>query len=182
MIYILGDRRLETADGEHFIAPDAQLIGSVKLGRRASVWFGCILRADNDRIVVGDGSNVQDGTVIHTDPGNPTEIGRNVSIGHRAMLHSCQIGESSLIGNGAIVLDRVRIGRHCLIAAGALVPPDKEIPDGSVLMGSPGKVVREVSERDLAMMKQAAEHYKISQQEYRRELRVDPRSQAGRGP
>ena len=180
MIYTFENRRLETADEDYFIAPDAQLIGSVKLGHRASVWFGCILRADNDWIIVGDGSNVQDGTVIHSDPGNPTEIGRNVSIGHRAMLHSCRIGEGSLIANGAIVLDRVRIGCNCLIAAGTLVPPDKVIPDGSVLMGSPGKVVREVSERDLALMKQAAQHYQIRQQQYRHALRVDPRSKSSK--
>ena len=175
MIYTFGNRRLETADEAYFIAPDAQLIGSVRLGHRASVWFGCVLRADNDLIIVGDGSNVQDGTVIHSDAGFPTKIGCNVSIGHRVILHSCEIGDGSLVANGAIVLDRVRIGRNCLIAAGALVPPYKEIRDGSVLMGAPAKLVREVSAGDLEMMRQAAEHYQIRQEEYRRGLKVDPR-------
>jgi len=180
MIYTLGDRRLETADDNYFIAPDAQVIGSVRLGRGASIWFGCVLRADGDYIIIGDGTNVQDGTIIHTDEGYPTEIGRNVSIGHRALLHSCYVGEGSLIANGAMVLDRVRIGRNCLIAAGALVPPDKEIPDGSVIMGAPGKFVRQVSERDLAMMRRATEHYKSQQEEYRRALGLDSRSAGSR--
>lgn len=176
MIYTLEGRRLETADEDHFIAPGAQVIGSVRLGRRASVWFGCVLRADDDWIIVGDGTNVQDLSVIHADPKFPTEIGRNVSIGHRALLHSCYIGEGSLIANGAIVLDRVRIGRDCLIAAGALVPPGKEIADGSVIMGVPGRLVRQVSEHDLAMMRQIAAHYQRRQEEYRCGLRIDPRS------
>ena len=179
MIYAFRERRLETADEDYFIAPDAQVIGSVRLGHRASVWFGCVLRGDNDWILVGDGANVQDGTVIHTDARFPTDIGRNVSVGHRALLHSCFIGEGSLIGNGSIVLDRVRIGRECLIAAGTLVPPDKEIPDHSVLMGVPGKLVRQVSEADLAMMRGAAAHYQSRQEEYRQSLRIDPRSLRG---
>jgi len=176
MIYTLGNRCLETSDEEFFIAPDAQVIGSVRLGHRSSIWFGCVLRADSDYIIVGDGSNVQDGTIIHTDEGFPTQIGPNVSIGHGALLHSCQVGEGSLIANGAMVLDRVRIGRNCLIAAGALIPPDKEIPEGSVIMGAPGKLVRQVSERDLAMMRRASEHYQSRQQEYRLNLRLDVRN------
>jgi carbonic anhydrase/acetyltransferase-like protein (isoleucine patch superfamily) len=176
MIYTLGERRLETVADEYYIAPGAQVIGSVRLGRAASVWFNCVLRADNDWIIVGDGTNVQDGTIIHTDAGYPVEIGPNVTIGHRVLLHACTIGEGSLIANGAMVLDRVRIGRNCLIAAGALIPPDKEIPDGSVVMGAPGKVVRQASERDLAMMRHGATHYQKRIQEYRKGLAVDPRS------
>lgn len=175
MIYAFGDRRLETTDDDYYVAPDAQVIGSVRLGRGASVWFNCVIRADSDWIVIGDGSNVQDGTVIHTDAGVPVEIGRNVTIGHRALLHGCTIGEGSLIANGAMVLDRVRIGRNCLIAAGALVPPDKQIPDGCVIMGAPGKFVREVSAGDLAIMRHSAEHYVSRIQEYRQALKIDPR-------
>lgn len=178
MIYSLGERRVETADEDHFIAPDAQLIGSVRLGRGSSVWFGCVLRADEDCIIVGDGSNVQDGTVIHTDRGTPTEIGANVTIGHRALLHSCHVGDGSLIANGAMVLDRVRVGKNCLVAAGTLVPPDKEIPDGSVMMGVPAKLVRPVSDKDLAMMRRAAQVYLARQREYRLNLRIDPRSRS----
>jgi carbonic anhydrase/acetyltransferase-like protein (isoleucine patch superfamily) len=174
MIYTLGTRKLETADDDHYVAPGAQLIGSVVLGRAATVWFNCVLRADSDRIVVGDGTNIQDGTVIHADPGSPVILGNNVTIGHRALLHSCSIGEGSLIANGAMVLDRARIGRHCLIAAAALVPPDKEIPDGSVVMGAPGRVVRQVTERDLEMMRHACEHYVLRGREYRHSLKADP--------
>lgn len=176
MIYSLGERCLVTADEDYFIAPDAQVIGSVRLGRGASVWFGCVLRADEDYIMVGDGANVQDGTVIHTDRGTATEICANVTIGHRVLLHSCYVAEGSLIANGAMLLNRVRVGKNCLIAAGSLVPPDKQIPDGSVMMGSPAKLVRSVSERDLAMMKRAAEIYQSRQREYRRNLRVDSRN------
>lgn len=172
MIYTLGDRKLETVDDDFYVAPGAQLIGSVTLGRAATVWFNCVLRADGDRIVVGDGTNVQDGTIIHVDPGSPALLGNNVTIGHRALLHSCFIGEGSLIANGAMILDRVRIGRDCLIAAGALVPPDKEIPDGSVVMGAPGKIVRRVTESDLAMMRHACEHYVARGREYRHSLQV----------
>jgi carbonic anhydrase/acetyltransferase-like protein (isoleucine patch superfamily) len=172
MIYTLGDRKLETVDGDFYIAPGAQVIGSVNLGRGATVWFNCVLRADSERIVVGDGTNVQDGTIIHADPGSPAHLGNNVTIGHRALLHSCSIGDGSLIANGAMILDRVRIGRDCLIAAGALVPPDKEIADGSVVMGAPGKIVRRVTESDLAMMRYAWEHYVARGKEYRQSLQV----------
>jgi carbonic anhydrase/acetyltransferase-like protein (isoleucine patch superfamily) len=177
VIYTLGSRRLETVDDSYYVAPGAQLIGSVRLGREASVWFNAVLRGDNDWLVIGDGSNVQDGTVIHTDPGQPVEVGRNVTIGHLAFLHGCTVGDESLIANGARVLDRVRIGRNCLIAAGALVPPGKEIPDGSVVMGAPGSVVRQVSDKDQALIAHATESYRRRSHEYRANLRVDSRSQ-----
>jgi carbonic anhydrase/acetyltransferase-like protein (isoleucine patch superfamily) len=169
-IYTLGERRLVTAGDDFYIAPGARVIGSVVLGAGASLWFNCVLRADDERIEVGDGSNVQDGSVVHADPGAPTLLGRQVSVGHMVMLHSCVVGDETLIGNGAIVLDRARIGRHCIIAAGSLVPPDREIPDGSVMMGSPAKLVREATARDLAMIAQAAAHYRARLQSYRRLL------------
>ena len=159
MIYDYADRRFE-AMGSYYIAPSADVIGSVRLGHEASVWFNAVLRGDDDWIIVGDGSNVQDGTIIHTDPGEPVAIGNNVTIGHGVMLHGCVIGEGSLIGNRATVLDGARIGAGCLIAAGALITPNTHIPAGSVVMGAPGKVVRPVSEKDLARMASGAEHYR----------------------
>jgi len=170
-IHALGERRLQTDGDDFYVAPGAQLIGSVILRAGASVWFNAVLRADDEIIEVGPGSNVQDGSVIHADPGAPTLLGRDVTIGHMTMLHSCRIGDQSLVGNGAIVLDRARIGRHCIIAAGALVPPDREVPDGSVLMGAPAKLVRQVTAEDLAMIAHAAAQYQARLLSYKRELR-----------
>jgi len=166
MLYQLGERRPEVAH-DAYVAPSADVIGTVRLAAGSSVWFNVVLRGDNDWIEVGEDSNVQDGTIIHTDEGAPTRIGARVTIGHRALLHSCTIGEETLIANGAMVLDRCVIGRHCLIAAGALVTPDKHIPDGSVVMGSPGKIVRELSARDLEWIRSAAVNYRERAQRYR---------------
>jgi carbonic anhydrase/acetyltransferase-like protein (isoleucine patch superfamily) len=175
MIYTLGDRRIETVGDNYYVAPDASVIGTVRFGIGASVWFNCVLRGDSDWINLGDGVNIQDGTIIHTDEGEPVTLGSRVSVGHRALLHGCTVGESTLIANGAMVLDRVKIGRHCLIAAGALVTPGKVIPDGSVVMGSPGQIVRQVNERDLNMIEFIADHYMARIGQYKRELKVDPR-------
>jgi carbonic anhydrase/acetyltransferase-like protein (isoleucine patch superfamily) len=175
MIYSLGERRMQTAGDDYYVAPDASVIGSVRLGAGASVWFNCVLRGDSDWIDIGDGTNVQDGTIIHVDAGEPTTLGRNVSVGHRALLHGCTVGDSTLIANGAMVLDRARIGRHCIIAAAALVPPGKVIPDGSLVMGMPGKIVRSVDADDIAMIEQIARHYRERIQLYRRDLKVDER-------
>ena len=169
MIYEYDGRRPEIAadaDG----APSADVIGSVRLGARSSLWFQVVLRGDNDWIEIGADSNIQDASVIHTDRGVPTRIGERVTVGHVAFLHCCTVGDDSLIANGARVLDRVVIGRHCLIAAGALIPPDRTIPDGSVVMGSPGKIVREVTERDLALIAQTARHYAARAASYRAKL------------
>jgi len=174
MHYSFEDRHLETAGDEYYIAPGAQVIGSVRLGRWASIWFNCVLRGDTDWIIVGDGSNVQDGSVIHTDEGVVVTIGNDVSIGHAVLLHGCTIGNGSLIGNGARVLDGVRVGSQCLIAAGSLIPPNKDIPDRSVVMGAPGKVVRQVTDQDIAMMAYAAEHYRGMISRYRREIPMSP--------
>jgi carbonic anhydrase/acetyltransferase-like protein (isoleucine patch superfamily) len=176
MIYSLGDKSVETANDEYYVAPGACVIGSVRFGVGASVWFNCVIRGDNDWIDIGDGTNIQDGSIIHTDAGEPVRLGANVSVGHRALLHGCTVGDSTLIANGAMILDRVSIGRHCLIAAGAMVPPGKVIPDGSVVMGMPGKIVREVNDRDRAMIEGIATHYVARAQLYRRELVLDPRS------
>jgi carbonic anhydrase/acetyltransferase-like protein (isoleucine patch superfamily) len=176
VIYSLGDERIQTSNDDYYIAPGACVIGNVRFGIGASVWFNCVLRGDSDWITIGDGTNVQDGTIIHTDEGEPVNLGSRVSVGHRALLHGCTVGDSTLIANGAMILDRVSIGRHCLIAAGAMVPPGKVIPDGSVVMGMPGKIVREITERDRAMIEGIAEHYVARGQLYRRELALDPRS------
>jgi carbonic anhydrase/acetyltransferase-like protein (isoleucine patch superfamily) len=180
MIFSLGEKRIETAGDDYYIAPGACVIGNVRLRAGASVWFNCVLRGDADWIELGEGSNVQDGSVIHTDEGEPTTLGRNVSVGHCALLHSCIVGDSTLIANGARILDRARIGRDCVIAAGALVPPDKTIPDGSVVMGIPGKIVRQVDDGDLKLIADAAKHYRARIALYKRELRVDERPDRSR--
>jgi carbonic anhydrase/acetyltransferase-like protein (isoleucine patch superfamily) len=171
MLYTLGERRLVTDSESWFVAPSADVIGSVRLGHEASVWFGAVLRGDTDWIEIGAGSNVQDGSVLHTDEGLPLIVGARVTIGHVAFLHGCTVGDDSMIANGAMILDRVRIGAHCLIAAGAMIPPGKVIPDGSVVMGAPGRIVREVTGRDLALITGAAESYRARSELYRRELR-----------
>jgi carbonic anhydrase/acetyltransferase-like protein (isoleucine patch superfamily) len=176
MIYTLGEKRIETAGEDYYVAPGASVIGSVRFGAGASVWFNCVLRGDSDWINLGESVNIQDGTIIHTDEGEPVTLGARVSVGHRALLHGCTIAESTLIANGAMVLDRVKIGRHCIIAAGALVTPGKVIPDGSVVMGSPGQIVRQVNEKDLQMIDFIAEHYRARIQQYKRDLKLDSRS------
>ena len=158
--YALGDARPDLpAEGEYWIAPNAAVIGRVVLKRNASVWFGATLRGDNEPIVVGEDSNVQDGCVLHTDAGTPLVIGRGVTIGHLAMLHGCTIGDNSLIGIGAVVLDGARIGRNCLIGAKALVPEGREIPDNSLVVGAPGRVLRELTDAQQAMLAESAAHY-----------------------
>lgn len=171
-VYSLGERRLVTAGDDYYIAPGARVIGSVTLGAGASLWFNCVLRADDERIDIGAGSNVQDGAVVHADPGAPTVLGRDVTVGHMALLHSCRIADESLIGNGAIILDRASIGRHCIVAAGALIPPDREIPEGSVVMGAPARVVRTATAEDLALIQRAAAHYRARIARYRAQLRA----------
>lgn len=146
-------------DPTAFIAPTAVLIGNVEVGPNASVWFGAVLRGDNAPIRVGAGSNVQEGAVLHVDPDSPLSIGEFVTIGHQAMLHGCTVGDGSLIGIQAIVLNGARIGRGCLIGAGALITEGKEIPDGSVVMGAPGKVVRQLDEAAIARLRASADGY-----------------------
>ena len=146
-------------EGEYWIAPTAVVLGHVILKKNASIWFGAVLRGDNDPITVGENSNVQDNCVLHTDPGGPLTIGDNVTVGHMVMMHGCTIGDNSLIGIGAIVLNGARIGRNCLIGAGALIPEGKEIADFSVVMGAPGRVVRTLTAQDGASLAAGALHY-----------------------
>jgi carbonic anhydrase/acetyltransferase-like protein (isoleucine patch superfamily) len=169
MIYSYGDRHL-VAEGIHFVAPSADVIGSVSLGNEASVWFGAVLRGDNDWIHIGAGSNVQDGSIIHVDPGVPVVVGANVTVGHGVMLHGCHIGDGTLVGNRATILDGARIGAGSLIGAGALVTPRTEIPPGSVVMGSPGRIVRQVTESDLVWMSRGCDAYKVKAREYAAKL------------
>jgi carbonic anhydrase/acetyltransferase-like protein (isoleucine patch superfamily) len=146
-------------DGDAWVAPDAVLIGKVRLDADASVWWGSVLRGDNELIHIGAESNVQDHCVLHTDMGYPLTIGAKCTIGHRAMLHGCTVGENSLIGIGAIVLNGTRIGRNCIIGAHALLPEGKDVPDNSLVMGSPGRVVRQLGEKDVEMLGRLARHY-----------------------
>jgi len=150
-----------------WVAPDANLIGKVVLEARASVWFGVTMRGDNEEIRVGAGSNVQENCVLHTDMGYPLIIGANCTIGHKAMLHGCIIGEGSLIGMGATVLNGAKIGKGCLIGAGALITEGKEIPDGSLVMGAPGKVVRQLDEAARARLLKSAEGYRANAARFR---------------
>jgi carbonic anhydrase/acetyltransferase-like protein (isoleucine patch superfamily) len=146
-------------DASAFIAPAAHLMGKVRLLQNSSVWFGAVLRGDNEWITVGVGSNVQENSVLHTDPGCELIIGDNVTVGHQVTLHGCVIGDGSLIGIQAVVLNGAKIGKNCLIGAGALIPEGKVIPDNSLVMGSPGKVVRELTEADAARIRKGAEVY-----------------------
>jgi carbonic anhydrase/acetyltransferase-like protein (isoleucine patch superfamily) len=173
MRYALGDAHISTADDLFWIAPTAIVIGKVRLGTNASVWWNSVLRGDNEPISVGKGSNIQDGCVLHTDPGFPLTIGKNVTIGHLAMLHGCTIGDNSLIGIGAVILNGATIGENCLIGAKALVPEGKAIPANSLVMGAPGKVVRRLEDKHVLRIREAAEHYVGNWQRYRRDLRPD---------
>jgi carbonic anhydrase/acetyltransferase-like protein (isoleucine patch superfamily) len=170
MLYTLGARRIETVGDDYFVAPSADLIGTVRLGRWASVWFNSVLRGDNDWIELGEGTNVQDGCVMHTDAGVPLVVGANCTVGHKALLHACTVGEHSLIANNAMVLDGAKIGSFTIVAAGAFVPPRKVIPDGVVVMGSPARVVREITEADRQLLIGSALHYQENARRYRREL------------
>jgi carbonic anhydrase/acetyltransferase-like protein (isoleucine patch superfamily) len=156
--------------GEYWIAPTASVMGNVILKKNASIWWGSVVRGDNDPIEIGENSNVQDGSVLHTDSGAPLSIGANVTIGHMVMLHGCTIGDGSLIGIGAIVLNGAKIGRNCLIGAGALITEGKEIPDNSMVMGAPGKVVREIGEQHAMILQASVLHYVENWKRYVRDL------------
>lgn len=159
-IYSLHGVQPEIAEGSSiWIAPDAQVMGKVSLGQGSTVWFGAVIRGDNDSITIGEGTNVQDGAVLHADPGFPLLIGDNVTVGHRAIVHGCTIGSGSLIGMGATVLNGVEIGRNCLVGANALLTEGKSFPDGSLIVGAPAKAIRTLSPEQVAGIQQIAEHY-----------------------
>lgn len=159
MIYTLGDRAPEFEGTGHYVADNATIIGNVRLKDRASVWFNCVLRGDNDWLVVGERSNIQDGSVLHTDDGIELIIGNGVTIGHKVMLHGCEIGDNSLIGIGSTILNGVKIGNNSVVGAHALVTENKSFPDGSLILGAPAKVVRELSEEEIAHVRWSADVY-----------------------
>lgn len=177
MIYELDGMRVR-AEGECWIAESATVLGNVLLKRDASVWFGAVVRGDNELITIGEGSNVQDLSVLHTDPGFPLAIGRDCTIGHKVMLHGCTIGDNSLVGINAVILNGAKIGRNCLIGAGALITEGKEIPDGSLVVGAPGKVARALTPEQIAGLTQSARRYVENWQRFRRALR--PQDQLAR--
>ena len=170
MIYTL-ENRTPQIDPAAWVADNATIIGTVRLAARSSVWYGCVLRGDNDDIVVGEDSNVQDGSVLHTDPGIKLSIGRGCTIGHQVMLHGCSIGDNSLVGIQSVVLNRAVIGRNCMVGAGSLVPEGKQFPDGVLLLGSPAKVVRELSPAEIQMLQVLSQVYVKNAQRYREQLR-----------
>ncbi|MEM7569554.1 MAG: gamma carbonic anhydrase family protein, partial [Pseudomonadota bacterium] len=153
-------------DSESWVAPSADVIGKVTLKRHASLWYGAVARGDDEQIVIGEDSNIQDGTVLHTDEGYPLKIGKGVTVGHMAMLHGCEIGDNSLIGISATVLSGAKIGKNCIIGAKALIPEGKVIPDGSLVMGVPGKVVRMLDEEAIEGIRQSAAHYVANWQRF----------------
>jgi len=171
MKYSLGDKRVSLLGAGHFIAPNAVLIGDVVLHDNASVWFSCVLRGDADRIEVGAGSNIQDGAVLHADPGYPLQVGRDVTVGHNAMLHGCSIGDGSLVGINAVVLNGARVGKGCLIGANALVTEGMEIPDGSLVLGSPAKIKAPLTDEQKQGLAYNAGHYVRNAHRYNTQLR-----------
>ena len=174
MIYALEDRKV-VMEGDCFVAESATLIGSVVLHPDVSIWYGVVIRGDMDVITVGAETNVQDGAVLHTDPGVPLTLGRGVTVGHKAMLHGCTVGDYSLIGINSVVLNRAQIGSYCVIGANALVPEGKVIPDRSVVMGTPGRILRTLGDEDLESMRKQAERYVENAGRYLRTLKVDRR-------
>ena len=169
-IYRLDEHTPRLADTA-WVADSAQVMGHVELAEDTSVWFGAILRGDNELLRVGKGSNVQDGAIIHSDPGFPVSLGENVSVGHRVMLHGCTVGDGSLIGIGAVVLNGAKIGRNCLVGAGALVTEGKEFPDGSMIIGSPAKAVRELAPEQIEGIRRGAAHYVQNAKRFKAGLR-----------
>jgi carbonic anhydrase/acetyltransferase-like protein (isoleucine patch superfamily) len=172
MIYALGGVR-PRMDGWHYIAPSARVIGRVRLGEDVSIWFNAVLRGDLEPIEIGAGSNVQDGSVLHTDPGAPLTVGRACTVGHMVMLHGCRIGDGCLLGIGATVLNHARIADHTLVGAHSLVTEGKEFPPGVLLLGSPAKVVRELTDEEIAEMHANAERYVANARRYATELATE---------
>ena len=169
MFYNLKDKKSKSL-GENWVAPNAVIIGDVTLEKNTSIWFNTTLRGDIENIHIGEGSNVQDGSVLHTDPGYPLKVGKNVTVGHLVMLHGCTIGDNSLIGIGAVILNNAKIGNNCIIGAKALVTENKEIPNNSLVIGAPGKVIREVTEDEVKAVKENAVRYQNNWKKYSKSL------------
>ncbi|GAB2890838.1 gamma carbonic anhydrase family protein [Uliginosibacterium flavum] len=170
-IYALGDRVPELGEGV-WVADNARVIGKVSLGKRVSIWFNAILRGDNDPITVGEHTNIQDGAILHTDDGIPLTLGSHVSVGHMAVLHGCTVGDGTLIGMNAVVLNGAVIGKYCLIGAKALIPEGKVIPDRSLVVGTPGRIIRELTDEEVARIQAGADHYVENAERFRTGLRL----------
>ena len=173
MRYRLNNERTKAEEPGCWIAPSADLIGSVTIGSQSSVWWQAVLRADNEPITIGSRTNIQDGCVLHTDPGFPITVGSNVSVGHLCMLHGCKIGDGSLIGIGSIVLNGANIGKNVLVGANSLITEGKEIPDNSLVIGSPGRVTRNLSQEEADALIGNADNYVNRSERYREELKID---------
>lgn len=173
MKYALDGIGVETDGDDYWIAPSAVVIGKVRLERNASVWWNAVLRGDNEPITIGENSNIQDGCVLHTDPGFPLNVGRNVTVGHLVMLHGCTIGDGSLIGIGSVILNGVKIGRNCLIGAKAMIPEGREIPDNSMVLGAPAKVAKSLSDEQIERMQRGAAKYVGNWRRYKAGLVAD---------
>lgn len=172
MFYSLGLDTPRSASGEYFVAPTAAVIGRVRLGSHVSIWFGAVIRGDGNTIEIGDGTNIQDNAVVHIDSDAPAVLGNDVTVGHSAVVHGCTIGEGTLIGIGATILSHARIGRYCLVGAGALITERKEFPDRSLIIGAPAKRIREVTDDEVEMLKESAAHYAELGRRYRNELKA----------
>jgi len=170
MRYSLGDRKIDIRGEDYYIADTAVVIGSVALENNASIWFNTVVRGDNDLITIGEDSNVQDLSMLHTDTGFPLTIGKGVTVGHKVMLHGCTIGDYSLIGINSVILNGAKIGKNCLIGANTLIPEGKEIPDGSMVLGSPGKIVKELSDGQKKFLEMSAAHYVGNFKRFKKEL------------
>lgn len=168
-----------TVPEDCFIAPGAQLIGDVHLGKQVGIWFNAVLRGDVETLRIGAGTNIQDGAVLHADPGQPLTLGRGITVGHQAMLHGCEIGDYSLIGINAVVLNGVRLGRECIVGANALVTEGKRFPDRSLIIGSPARAVREIDDEMAASLRESAEHYIANARRYLAELAPSGRGDSG---
>ncbi|MDR2366260.1 MAG: gamma carbonic anhydrase family protein [Zoogloeaceae bacterium] len=168
------DSRMPRLGKDVWIAPNAAVIGDVRLAERVSIWFNAVLRGDNDPIIIGADSNIQDGSVLHTDAGFPLVVGDRVTVGHQVILHSCAVGDGSLIGMGAVLLNRCRIGRHSIVGAHALIPEGREFPDRALIVGAPGRVARELTDEEVARLEQSAVHYAENARRYRQELSALP--------
>ena len=174
MIYQLGERRVRI-EGEVYVAPSADLIGAVVLKDKCSVWFNAVVRGDSDELIVGEETNIQDAAVLHTDPGIRLVLGRGVTVGHHAIVHGCEVGDYSLIGINAVVLNNAKIGKYCTIGANALITQGQEIPDYAVVLGSPGKVVRRIAPENRGSLEESAAGYVSRARQYLDALRIDER-------
>jgi carbonic anhydrase/acetyltransferase-like protein (isoleucine patch superfamily) len=170
-LYSIGDRRVVLRGTHHYVAPDASIIGSVTLENEANVWFNVVIRADNDQVTIGEQTNVQDGSVLHVDPGYPMTLGRRVTVGHKVMLHGCTIGDGTLVGINSVVMNGAKIGPATLIGANTLIAEGKEIPGGVLVLGSPGKIVRELTQEEKDYLLKVADGYVARSRFYKQNLK-----------